>query len=333
MKKKLTALSCVSLLVLMLSGCSKGNNMTNKMYTEETMNHFYSDKIAIDDISKIEIESNYADFEIIASDAYYVEYSYYYINNEPKLTVNDHTLTFSDYGMNTGNYSINQKEKNYFKVYVPTTNEFESVSINKSSGDCNIGTIITDQLSLTNHYGDTIVANCQVNKMETDIASGNIGIKNCKIQNLSIKNAYGGVELDSINDSLRWMDSLEVKMSSGNLELSNLFCKEMELDNSYGTNEIENCAIGKLEGEFDSGDVTLSHTLTDDISMDNSYGNINLNLIGREADYRFDIKSDYGSVKIGDSTYEGSALIDRGGKKSIELKVSSGDVEISFEEQ
>lgn len=333
MKKRLAMLSCISILVINLSGCNGLNWVVDKVYTQEDMTRFYSDKVVIDEINNIDVESNYADFEIIASDNYYIEYSYYYINNEPKLSIEDGTLTFSDRSMNTGSYSIRQTEDNYLKIYVPTTCDFESITIDKSSGECSIGGFLTDELIVSNSYGDNIISNCVATLTNIDISSGKLTIENSDLGEAQIENEYGDVKLNKLNSEEQWMDSLSIHMSSGNLDLSNLYCKELELENNYGENELTSLSIGKLNGDFDSGNVVFTDTLADEIEIENAYGNIGMELFGEVDDYKYDIESEYGSIKIGDSTYENNVSIDHGGEKEISLKVSSGNIKITFNEQ
>ena len=333
MKKRLGMLSCISILVIILSGCNRINFSMEKVYTQEDMTHFYSDKVAIDQITNIDVDSVYADFEIIASDNYYIEYSYYYINNEPKLSINDGTLTFSDRKMNTGSYSIRQEENNYLKVYVPSTCNFESIKIQKSSGDCLIGGFFTNELTVMNSYGDTIISNCAATLTDIELSSGKLTVENSNLNEAQIENEYGDIKLSTINDENQWMDSFNITMNSGKLDLSNLYCKKLELENKYGDNNLSSVMLEKFHGNFDSGDLSITDALVDEIQVENSYGNISMKLLGKMDDYKYDIKSQYGSVKIGNSTYENNVSIDHGGEKEISLKVSSGNIEIMFKEQ
>ncbi len=333
MKRKLRMLSCIGLLVITLSGCNRISWRMDKVYTEDDMIHFYSDKVAIDEITKIEVDSNYADFEIIASDNYYVEYSYYYINNEPNLSMEDGTFIFSDNNMNTGSYSIQQREDNYLKIYVPSTCDFESITIQKSSGNCSIGGFLTDELNVSNSYGNTVISNCIATQTDIEVSSGKLTLENSDLSVAQIDNEYGEVEINKVNHEDHWMDSLSINMSSGKLNLSNLYCKELELKNNYGENELTSLTLEKLKGDFDSGNVIITDILVDEIDIKNSYGNIAMELLGKVDDYKYDISSEYGIVKIGDNSYKNNVSIDHGGEKEISLNVSSGNIKIIFTEQ
>jgi DUF4097 and DUF4098 domain-containing protein YvlB len=334
MKKSKQLLAGCCLIAILFTGCRNGIqfNSNGKVYTEEDMTHFTSEKVAIDDLTAIDIESTYADFEIIASDGYYMEYSYYYINNEPTLTIEDGKLSFSDRDINTGSYSINMNHDNYLKLYIPTTTNFDSIKIAKSSGDCYVGAFIADNASITNRYGETMINNCKAETLELDVSSGKIQIEKSSINNLEIANTYGEVLLSELNVDTTPAKQLKVSMSSGTLELDDINIEEVNLHNSYGGIDLADSTIAKLTGFFDSGDVTVDNSSIGEVEIENSYGSVDLELVGKYGDYKYKIDNEYGTTTIGDEVYENSILIDRGAEKLIKLTVTGGDVEISFTE-
>lgn len=330
-KSKQLMMGCC-IIALLFTGCRNGMhvNLESNVYTEEDMTRFYSDKIAIEELSELDIESSYADFEIIASDGYYVEYSYYYINNEPSLTIQNGKLSFSDRNMNTGNYSVNMKEDNFLKIYIPTTTDFDSIKITKSSGDCYIGCVLTEQATISNRYGDIMISNCQANHMNLKVSSGMIEVEKSNIANLDIANTYGQVAVKNLNMDSTPTTDLSVSMSSGKLDVENINCEKATLDNCYGEVILTDSTINELEGDFDSGNVAIDDSRIEEVNLDNSYGSIDMDLIGQEKDYEFKIDSSYGAINLGDETYQNHVAINHGGEKLINLKTSSGDIAITF---
>lgn len=334
MNKSKQLLAGCCLIALLFTGCRNGLsiNFDGRVYTEEDMTHFTSEKVPIDELTAIDIESAYADFEIIASDGYYMEYSYYYINNKPSLSIVDGKLSFSDHDINTGSYSINMSHDNYLKIYIPTTTNFDSIKIAKSSGDCYVGTFLADYASITNRYGETIITNCEVETLKLDVSSGKIEVEKSRINNLEIANTYGEVQLRKLNVDTTPAKQLKVSMSSGMLELEDINYEEVNLHNNYGGVELADSKVTKLSGFFDSGDVAIDNSSVGEVDLENSYGNINLELLGQYEDYKYKIENEYGRTTIGDEVYENSVFIDRGATNLIKLTVTGGDVEISFTE-
>ncbi len=332
MKKIFKLMIVSSLSILLLTSCNNVHINNGKVYTEEDMTHFYSEKVAIDELQALDITSNYANLEIIASDDFYMEYSYYYINNEPILSIEDHKLTFSDQKINTGSYSIHTKHENYLKIYIPTLSEFETIQIDKSSGSCSIGSVKVKEMDISNQYGETILSGSVIDQLDLEESSGEILIENTSIRLAKIVNTYGEVVLNTINSQEEPGESLKLTLSSGKLSLDQVFSKESSIKNTYGEVEIKDSGLEKLDTKLSSGNLMIDRTEVETLSVENTYGLVKLNLLGKEEDYRFDIESEYGNVEIGDSHYKNSVLIDRGAQKEVSMVTSSGNIQIKFKE-
>lgn len=332
MRKLIQLVMVCCMIAMFFTGCRGGLHFEfgKNVYTEDDMSHFYSEKVAMEELKELDIESVYADFEIIASDGYYIEYSYYYINNEPFLSIEDGKLSFSDLDMNTGNFSINMKKENYLRIYIPTKTDFESIKVTKSSGDCYIGGFMSKKASIKNNYGDTIISNCEAEKLDIEISSGKLEIGKCNVDQLEIENSYGQVLINDLNVDKEPTNQLSVLMSSGQLEFERINCEMATVENSYGQVEFSHSTIAKLQGKFSSGSVSAKECKMDQIKIENSYGNVDLGLIGYKDDYIFEIENSYGSSRIGNDTYQGSIMIDRGGERKININVASGNIKITF---
>lgn len=338
MKQKKIWLLVSLFLVIILSGCQGEFFFTTdgERYTEDNMNYFGTVREPIEEISAIDVNTQYADFEIIASDDYYVEYSYYYVDEEPILSIIDGVLTFNDSNMNQGGYSINLKKPNYFKLYVPTSADFSKVKITVSSGSISMGSFLAKDVFLENSYGDTIITTAVIDNLTTETSSGELTIERSAIGEADIKNNYGDVVLRNINVkddfiTKEYPDArFSMDLSSGSLEIEKLNAKELQFDNSYGDVKIEESMITSLKGKLSSGDATIEDCTIEQINMNNSYGKVNLYLIGNQEDYYLDITSRYGDVWVGKKKYDGSVLIEKGGSKRIEMYLSSGSAKVSF---
>lgn len=339
MKQKRIWLLVSLFLILILSGCQGKFYFTTdgERYTEENMKYFGTVKEPIEEISTIDVNTQYADFEIIASDGYYVEYSYYYVNEEPVLTIIDGTLTFNDSNMNQGGYSISLKKSNYFKLYVPVSADFNKVNIAVSSGNISMGSFSAKDVNVMNSYGDTIITKAAIDKLSTVASSGHLTIDRSAIGEANIENHYGDIVIKNINEKEDFITkeypdaSITLELSSGSLKIVKLRAKELQINNSYGDVKIEESTITSLKGKLSSGDAAIEDSYVDKIDINNSYGKVNLHLIGKQEDYCLDITSKYGDVWVGKKKYDGSVLIDKGGTKRITLYLSSGSAKVTFQ--
>jgi len=326
---------------LLFSGCNGRNwiNSNSAMYTEENMNYFGTEKEQIDTLKEVEIKSSYADIEIIASDDYYIEYQYYYIDNEPVLTLEGGKLYFDDSNMNEGAYSISLSKGCYFKIYVPNTAEFNNVSIQTASGEISLGSFVTEELEVENSYGDVVISRVDSKESTVILNSGKLTMENSTLDNISIENSYGDVVLSTINYSNNEMDKsllmegdISIKMSSGNIKLKDISVESLSADNSYGDFIGDGLFTKEVNAELSSGNIEVNDSYVDKLDIQSSYGDIDLSLCAKEEEYRMNITSLYGDTRIGEEEYQGSVLIDKGGEKEIKIDASSGNIEIRFKE-
>ena len=183
-----------------LTGCSNqaGENGSH-IYTEKNMNHFVSEKKAIKDISSVNINCSYADIEVIASDGFYLEYDFYYVTEEPELTIEDGALHFDDTGMNQGSYSISQKESNYIKLYIPTSVKFDELNLYTSSGDISAGSFMANAMTIENSYGDVILTHAMIKDGTIKLSSGILKVEDVGAENLRLENSYGDINVANLN--------------------------------------------------------------------------------------------------------------------------------------
>lgn len=338
-KRKLRILPYIAILSItsLLTGC-RGNNFVNgdgDTYTEKDMHYFGSDKVKIEDISEIDIDTDYANVEVIASDGFYMEYQYYYIDNEPKLSIENGKLSFDDSGMNQGNYAISLEEDFYFKVYIPTGTEFSKVKIHNSSGEISLGNFTATELTIRDNYGDVIISGVNSKSADIDLDSGNLDMEECNLKEADISNSYGDVRLTSINNTVEdneLLGVMDIEIASGDLEINRLSSLSVDMTNSYGEISAEKLIVKRIDCVLSSGECKLTDIVADTVNIDSSYGDTTVVLQGKEEDYKLNIDTDFGSTTVGDHEYDGNVVIDKGGEKELDINASSGDVAVTFKD-
>lgn len=326
---------------LLFTGCNSGyfNNFKTDMYTEKNMNYFGTDKKQIDTLTDIEINSSYSNIEIIASDDYYLEYQYYYVDNEPSFTLEDGKLSFDDTNMNKGAYSISLEEECFIKIYVPNTAQFEQVSITSTSGDVSLGSFSTENLSIENTYGNVVITRIDAKETKVTSTSGTLSLEQSFLGNADLTNIYGSIKLASINyDTLLNAEphvlggNISIEVTSGSVDIKDLLCENLYTDNAYGDIKMDGVFAQFVDAELSSGSLEFKDSKADSIDIHSIYGDLKLDLLGKEEDYRMDISTNYGSTVIGDTEYEGSVFIDKSGSKEIKIDATSGNITLNFKE-
>lgn len=323
------------LFCMVLTGCSSQNGESGyNIYTEKNMNHFVSEKKAIPDLSSVDISCSYANIEVIASDGFYLEYSFYYVSEAPKLSTMDGMLFFDDSKMNQGTYSVSLKAQNYIKLYVPTSAKFEKFNLLTSSGNISAGSFTTEKLEVKNDYGDVILTNLMLKEGTVKLSSGSLKMEEIGAEKLELKNSYGDITLLNLNQGQYTKNaddrSLYVSMSSGNFDGTGLSFQKVQCTNNYGDMTLSAVTADTVEATLQSGDLFMNDISADNVDVDSSYGDVTMVMNGKEKDYNLNIHSAYGAVSIGSSKYEGNVKSDYQAEKDIEVTVSSGDVSLNF---
>lgn len=336
--KKGVYIFIIILFSIFVTGCKSKiiYNNANQLKKEDAL-HYKVEKTKVESISKLNINTNIANVEIIEGDDFYVEIDYYYWEREPNFKIENGALNFDDYGALPNSYSISFNLSNSIKVYIPKGSKLDYMRIQNSSGDVIIGSFLTEKLVLEVSYGDLKINNAAALKTDIRLSSGTSEIKDFNVENMDYKNSYGNAVFYNINygDILlpenTTFDSIEISMSSGNGTLSNVICKSLEIDNSYGDITCKEVTLTELNADLSSGDLIVTKSTVEDIDVKNSYGDVLLSLLGNEDDYRLDLDTSYGKIEVEGKNYEGHLVRENKGTKSIITNLSSGNIRLNFQ--
>ncbi len=246
-----------------------------------------------DSFSNIDLNMDYSDVKIIEGDKYSIRYRIYECENLVCKVEND-TLIF------------HQKTKS-------TVDNFQFSTVWDSEKDDNIYVEITvpkdtkiSKLDVVSDYGDLDISIPQVDKTNFDFDYGDLKMAGVTGTNLVMNVNYGDI---FISDSE--IDDISIESDYGDYTQTNSTSKKMSIDMDYG-------------------DINVSKTRIDSIEIQTNYGDTDINLIGEEADYDFDLKLDYGEIKLSGKEFEEKYKTSNGKDKTIVIDSDSGDVDISF---
>lgn len=324
-------------ITLLFTGCHSSTDRNDTaMYTEKNMNYFGSEKTQMEAITGIDIQTDFADVEIIASDDYYIEYEFYYVDKEPQYKVENGILYFNDSMMNSGDYSISLSENCYIKLYVPNTAEFEHVSIYNSNGEVAIGTFSTKELEIEKSFGNVIMSRIEADHAKVALNAGSMTITKSSFQNAEIENLYGEITLNNINymedqaEELPASGEIKVNTSSGNIMITDLWCEKLVTENTNGNIELKGITAIDVESDQSSGNYSFNGYVDNSIDVQTTYGNAYLLLQGESENYGIKAESGHGSVIMNGRDYGEKLQLNDREEKQVQVEVKSGNIDISF---
>lgn len=337
-RKKLLYLSIALFTLSFFTGCTirySINGSARELKLSEA-NEFTVEKTAVEPIKEINIDTRMADIEILPGDDYYVEIAYLYWEKEPLYTLEGGILTFNDRDSLPESYSINFHLNNTIKVYLPKEALIDLIDADTSNGDIEAKGFTTKQALLRTSYGGLTVEDAAAVNAKFTLSSGNSKVKNFTAGELSYTNSYGEAEFTNINtDGVMLPDnasyqSFHATLSSGSCTISGISFNSMDITDSYGNITCEEVSSEDFEVSLSSGDLKVTKAALKKTDIRNSYGDVTLSLSGSEEDYRLDLSTSYGDIKVGDDSFEGHLQRENNGDRELKADLSSGNIKISF---
>ena len=305
MKKGLiiTLITFVCLLALgvtlILIGIKNGGSLEfvadykNHKVSKDSERKIIEGEETFDSFSNIDLNMDYSDVKIIEGDKYSISYRIYECENLVCKVEND-TLIF------------HQKTKS-------TVDNFQFSTVWDSEKDDNIYVEITvpkdtkiSKLDVVSDYGDLDISIPQVDKTNFDFD-------------------YGDLKMVGVTGT-----NLVMNVNYGDIFISDSEIDDISIESDYGDYTQTNSTSKKLSIDMDYGDINVSKTRIDSIEIQTNYGDTDINLIGEEADYDFNLKLDYGEIKLSGKEYEEKYKTSNAKDKTIVIDSDSGDVDISF---
>ena len=255
----------------------------------------------LDPFNSIELDIKYADVELITSDRFAIEYCTMAEYKEPDYEVKNGKLTFREsHSVSLFNVGLFYKS---FGVSTEETRYYVRIEIPK----------------------DTELTNVSLN-----IESGNLDISSLQADALNISNEYGDISLNQYKGG-----SLNIQMESGSLSLGALDTAQTKIYNEYGEVYVSDAKGDRLTIQMESSDCQIDRLQFSDTQIKNEYGNISLGLPGDLDNYGFDLRAEYGDIRVENEEHEYDNGFDEAtyrtagdGKKKISVTCESGNIDV-----
>lgn len=328
--------------IIITQGIHAGTLHTSKTSTRERIPHAWElEKTKLEEFSDITVALSYCDLSILPDDGYYLEYRMDGTCEEPEYEVSGdkfrfqegHTQSIYRSGfhlfINPSSFASNQGPY-YLNLYVPRDVYFNLLTLSNESGSVKITDIQAKNADITANYGDLNMDSFSGEKLSIHADSGNMEFGKIICDTLEISDSYGSVTADSFEIA----GHAAISLDSGNLELSKLESRQLTLSNQYGNCFVDEITVTDSEISMESGSLKLRQATLGNTEIRNSYGDITLDLANGTSDYNYDLKAEYGSIKLdgknirSDEDGEVYYQKDNGKKNDIRIICESGNIKI-----
>lgn len=125
-------------------------------------------------------------------------------------------------------------------------------------------------------------------------------------------------------------NKLDLKLGAGKTSIDELEVKEeARIDGGAGLTEIKNGDLNNLDLELGAGKAEVKAKLSGNNKIHSGAGKLELDLIGREADYKLMLDKGIGSVKVNGESQKDDTIYGQG-KNLVEIESGVGAVEINM---
>ncbi len=272
----------------------------------------------LESFEAMDISLEYADFALIPSDHYGIEYCLdkhfdftYQVENN-KLTVKQKSpkgsaasITFFSFGV-TGDGLLSNE---YVKIYIPKDCSLTDVSMKNNCGTIELGNFTCDKLTINDSYGDIKAEKIVCESLVATLNAGDFHFDTIMADSVAVTDDYGKLKGNSINGK-----SIGILMKSGDVKILNMTGDNASIASSYGNIDIDDADIKeKLSIDAKSGDVDFKSIKANEIVAHNSYGHI------------CSEKTDINSVEI--EMKSGDCELGEITTKNVNIQSSYGNVE------
>lgn len=206
----------------------------------------------------------------------------------------------------------------------------------------NVGYNILEKTDLINDSNSKLLKNnivisnneSEIREIDIDIKSSNIILKtaeNFKVEtnNKDIKYSYeDGKVLIKQNNVNKWYLN---KNNNSKLIFyipNEISLKKINLNNNVGDVEIDFEKISNLNIDLDVGDIFVKSMLGGKNIIKSNIGDINLELLLKQEDYKFEFDKDIGEVKLNNNKIKRDTITgDR--NNNLKIKTNIGDIKIN----
>jgi hypothetical protein len=287
-----------------------------------------SESLDLEAFHNMDLDISFADLELIESDKFYIEYTYFEDEGKPEISVENDLLKVKspERNQNIFNWGIGfnvNKVINHMKIYFPAGTEFIKADIGNEFGKTNIDKITANEFIADLSFGDLDLGNIQSKTMDISLEYGAGKLINGTADSIIYTQGFGDGLLKDITTG-----DLKIKMEYGNLDLQSMSAENADIINKFGRVEGDDIITKgmKLNTEYSDTDISGEFYGATDIHA--SFGNVDLKSDLDESQYNYILSAEFGKVTLNNEKYKNNITIDNKAENSITADVTNGNVSV-----
>ncbi len=174
------------------------------------------------------------------------------------------------------------------------------------------------------YYKLTIPKNAGVINVDMEASSGKISIEDIDVEG-KIFISSGEIVFENSSG-----DELFLHATSGEIDMKNTKVDRLKLDLTSGDLSARSCVTDSIDAKMTSGNMDIHDMIFNKADFEITSGCINLEVVGSEDDYAFDLKATSGEFNVNGTKAEKNYRTDRDTDKMITADITSGSLNVSF---
>lgn len=312
------------------------NTVSEENYVEKSFD--------LDAFSEIDSNTFSEDFQIVKGDDYKIEYRTLE-TKEPVVEVKNGKLNIDVPKVPQMNFAFNSVDnREYIILTVPDNEDIYDVDIDMTSGSTDIEQInikgkiyctsgkltiketkAAENLSVELTSGECEIEDSIFNEFEGKLGSGDFAASNIEATKFDYHATSGEGTLKDIK-----AEKMTTDITSGDLKSENIVCDNFEHTASSGMLKIDTIETTSFSSDILSGDVKVNNMTAEKVDVSASSGVSKLEIVGNQDDYGMDLQAGSGDIDFGDISVDKNLKHGEEKDKQIKVKISSGDAVITF---
>lgn len=222
--------------------------------------------------------------------------------------------------LNTLTWSDSQKSNSDQNTY---TSDHEVTSISVDSSIADIKLVQGDKFSIKTKSIST-------EDIDFNDDNGNIHFDSSDDDNWNFSLGFNDNEQRTITITVpETCKKIEISGNVGDIKVENIKSDILDLDMDTGNIKVEKTTFKDGNIEINVGDFKMDGSFTNSLETKIDIGDIRLTLTGSVDDYRYDLNSDIGDVRVNEESY-GSTNKNNHETPSLNARINVGDIRVNF---
>lgn len=296
------------------------------------------EKTELEPFEDMDLRIDYNDIFIEPSEdgRYYMEYRLSSRGRKPEYGVKNGILTVTctrdpqesrNWGgmgflvMGDGIY----REAGRATIYVPEEASLGMVKLSSNAGSVVYHGPQTKTLEITSQYGGTTIRDGAAETVRLTASDGSVFLDGGAYTELYLVNKYGATDLEEIT-----AETIDIQAADGQINMDSVSASSIALEDKYGAINGSRINADSIKVKQSDGACRFQKADIKEGTFENSYGRTELDLVGNETEYNYDLTMKYGSIKINDRKFEEESVRENNGAdRTLTITASDGSIRIT----